>query len=289
MPINSQNWYVRWVRCLFDHFDTCDALAYGFLTVDTDLFPEPTRQHGFDPSEAMQGKKKSKDTDQTSEEGRSLPSKIVYMFQRVPTLAALFGETISFQSLATVLSVYFVRQLKDQVSLDTDRASFTGRFYAYVNGASAVVQFLVLPLARQILEPKWVYRLMPLILMPPLIYASFQSSSLMIAAFGFFALKTLDYSLRNVVNEMVYQPLDFESRYLGKEVIGVFANRFGKSGMSMILSLLAPLGLGTSQLSRVAVVMGTLWTTSSLLLSGLIMSNAEAERRVQEQRNKKQE
>jgi ATP/ADP translocase len=236
----------------------------------------------------MQGKTETKGTDQTSEESRPLPSKIVYMFRKVPTLAALFGETISFQSLATVLNVYFVRQLKDQISLDTDRASFTGRFYAYVNGASAVVQFLVLPLAREILEPKLVYRFMPLILMPPLIFASFQSSSMMVAALGYFSLKTLDYSLRNVVNEMVYQPLDFQSRYLGKEVIGVFANRFGKSGMSMILSLLAPLGLGTSQLSRVAVGVGSLWTTSSIILSRLIMSNAEAERRVQEQRNKKQ-
>jgi ATP/ADP translocase len=233
----------------------------------------------------MQGKK-STNPDQKPEDERSLLGKIAYMFQRVPTLAALFGETISFQSLSTVLNVYFVRQLKDQVSLDTDRASFTGRFYASVNGVSAVMQFLVLPLARQILEPKWVYLLMPFILMPPLIYAAFQSSSLIVAALGFFALKTMDYSLRNVVNEMVYQPLDFDSRYLGKEVIGVFANRFGKSGMSMILSLLAPLGLGTSQLSQFAVGVGSLWSTSSIFLSRLIMSNAEAERRVQQRNNK---
>jgi ATP/ADP translocase len=236
----------------------------------------------------LSNKKAHKDPDQSPEEGRSLFAKIVYMFQRVPALAALFGETISFQSLGTVLNVYFVRQLREHVSLDTDRASFTGRFYAYVNGVSAVMQFLVLPLARQIFEPKWVYRLMPLILMPPLIYAAFQSSSLMVAALGFFALKTMDYSLRNVVNEMVYQPLDFESRYLGKEVIGVFANRFGRSGMSMILSLLTPLGLGTSQLSRVAVGVGSLWSTSSILLSRLVMSNAEAEHLVQQRKTKEE-
>jgi len=245
-------------------------------------------QDGFDPSSTIQNKKKAKDPSHETEEELSLVGKITYMFQRVPTLAALFGETITFQSLGTVLSVYFVRQLKDQVSLDTERASFTGRFYASVNGASAVMQFLVLPLGMKFLEPKWVYCLMPLILMPTLIYAAFQSSSLMVAASGFFALKTLDYSLRNVVNEMVYQPMDFESRYLGKEIIGVFANRFGKSGMSMILSLLTPLGLGTSQLSRFAVGVGTLWTTSSVVLSRLTISNAEAERMVQE-RNKKQE
>lgn len=236
--------------------------------------------------------KTNKDDDKQVENGSSssLFSKTIYLFQRVPTLAALFGETISFQSLSTVLNVFFVRQLKDQIPLDVDRASFSGRFYAYVNGVSALLQFLVLPLARQILEPKWVYRGMPVVLMPLLIYAALlpsSSSRLTVAALGFFALKTLDYSLRNIVNEMVYQPLDFESRYLGKEVIGVFANRFGKSGMSMILSFLTPLGwLGTFQLSNFAVGVGTIWSTSAIVLSRRLMSNADAEQRVQERQKK---
>lgn len=195
-------------------------------------------------------------------------------------------EVISFQSLSTVLNVCFVRQLKDGVPLDTDRASFTGRFYAYINGVSALMQFFVLPLARNYLEPKWVYRVMPLILLPMLIYSSFQTSSLLVAAVAFFALKTMDYSLRNVVNEMVYQPLDFESRYLGKEVIGVFANRFGKSGMSIILSFLTPLGVGVAQLSQMAVAVASLWTASSIWLSGTTVTNAEAERLVQARQEK---
>jgi ATP/ADP translocase len=240
----------------------------------------------------MQQKKKTKNEDgnhkpaQMDElEEKSLLGKTIHLFQRVPTLAALFGEVICFQSLSTVLNVYFVRQLKDGVPLDTDRASFTGRFYAYINGSAALMQFLVLPLARNFLEPKWVYRLMPLVQLPLLIYSALQPSSLSMAAASFFALKTMDYSLRNVVNEMVYQPLDFESRYLGKEVIGVFANRFGKSGMSMILSLLAPLGVGVAQLSQLAIGVASFWATSSVWLSNRLVTNVEAERLVQERRN----
>jgi len=231
----------------------------------------------------MQSKKKkvSEDGKQVPLKDRSLIVKTAHLFQRVPTLAALFGEVISFQSLSTVLNICFVRQLKEGVPLDTDRASFTGRFYAYINGVSALMQFFALPLARNYLEPKWVYRLMPLILLPLLLYSSLQSSSLWTAALAFSALKTMDYSLRNVVNEMVYQPLDFESRYLGKEVIGVFANRFGKSGMSMILSFLTPLGVGVTELSQIAVAVASLWTTSSVWLSRTIVTNAEAERLVQ--------
>jgi ATP/ADP translocase len=206
-------------------------------------------------------------------------------------LAALFGEVIAFQSLSTVLNVCFVRQLREALPLDTDRASFTGRFYAAVNGSAGLMQFFILPLARKYLEPKWVYRFMPMLLLPLLIYSSLQTSSLWIATAAFFSLKTLDYSVRNVVNEMVYQPLDFESRYMGKEVIGVFANRFGKSGMSLILSFLTPFGIGVAQLSQLAVAVASVWASCSLWLSQNVVSNQEAERRVQSRQssNKKEQ
>jgi ATP/ADP translocase len=166
---------------------------------------------GFDPKDVRSKQSgKQSETKEEEEEEKSLLSKTGDLFRRVPTLAALFGEVIAFQSLSTVLNVCFVRQLKEQMPQDTARASFSGRFYAYVNGTSGLMQFFVLPLARKYLEPQWVYRLMPVLLLPWLVYASLQTSSLWISAAAFFNLKTLDYSLRNVVNEMVYQPLDFE-------------------------------------------------------------------------------
>lgn len=260
----------------------CTEVFWNIESIMCKVALIPTYQNGFDPSEVMASKTKTKPNDgnKVPLEDKSLLVKTAHLFQRVPTLAALFGEVISFQSLSTVLNVCFVRQLKDGVPLDTDRASFTGRFYAYINGVSALMQFFVLPLTRNYLEPKWVYRLMPVMLLPLLLYSSFQVTSLWTAAVAFFALKTMDYSLRNVVNEMVYQPLDFDSRYLGKEVIGVFANRFGKSGMSMILSFLTPLGVGITQLSQIAVGVASLWSTSSVWLSRTIVTNAEAERLV---------
>lgn len=169
-----------------------------------------SEEFGFDPKKDMETKKKKKPDGSTDDEELSLLSKTSNLFQRVPTLAYLFGEVISFQSLSTVLNICFVRQLKQHMPMDTDRAAFSGRFYAYVNGISGTMHFFLLPLARKYMEPKWVYRLMPTVLLPWLLYASLQTNNLWIAAAAFFNLKTLDYSLRNVVNEMVYQPLDFE-------------------------------------------------------------------------------
>jgi hypothetical protein len=163
----------------------------------------------FDPRD-MKKKQKGGDDRSKEDEEASLLTKTSQLFQRVPILAALFGEVITFQSLSTVLNICFVRQLKELMPLDTDRAAFSGRFYAYVNGVSGLMQFFVLPLARKYLEPRWVYRGMPMLLLPWLVYSSLQNSSLWVSTAAFFSLRTLDYSLRNVVNEMVYQPLDFE-------------------------------------------------------------------------------
>ena len=247
--------------------------------------------------EKQKKKDKEKENKKSSDESTSLLAKTSDLFRRVPTLAALFGEVITFQSLSTTLNVCFVRQLKESVPLDTNRASFTGQFYAYINGCSGLMQFIVLPLIRKYLEPKWAYRLMPAILLPILGYLNWTIgmgdgvfSLLWLTAAAFFCLKTLDYSLRNVVNEMVYQPLDFDSRYLGKEIIGVFANRFGKSGMSLILSFAtATFGasvIGVPELSQCSLLVGTGWTASSLWLSRFVLTNKEAEQQVQK-RNKK--
>jgi len=253
--------------------------------------------HGFDPSQELQQKQSKKDnTDSDTAvdtKDESLLAKTGRMFRTSPTLAGLFGEVIAFQSLSTVLNVCFVRQLKESILIDGDRAAYSGRFYAGVNGISGLMQFFVLPLLRKYLEPQWVYRFLPAVLMPLLVYASVISNSngLWIATVAFFALKSADYSIRGVATELVYQPLDFDARYLGKEVIGVFANRFGKSGTSMILSGLTGLGLlaKTKNMSQLAVGVGGVWSACSIYLSRNVVTNQQAEETVQKRSGKHRE
>jgi ATP/ADP translocase len=273
---------------------TCVTLAMSMVLADRAY--QLAQDHGFDPTPELSktSSKKHDKSPSSSCKEETLLAKTGRMFQTSPTLAGLFGEVISFQSLSTVLNVCFVRQLKDTLPVDTDRAAFTGKFYALVNGSSGLMQFLVLPLARKYLEPQWVYRFLPFLLMPLLIYSALQpTSTLWIAAVAFFALKSTDYSIRNVANEMVFQPLDFDARYLGKEVIGVFANRFGKSGMSLILSgmtTVLPSGrMGARQLSQLAVLVGTVWSSCSVYLSKHVVTNREAEAKVQERKHKQEE
>ena len=193
-----------------------------------------SQKHGFDPAKQMQEQQRSKDAKAAdSKQGRL--GKAVDLFRRVPTLLVLFLEVISFQSLSTILNVAFVRTLKQQIPQDVARAGYSARFYGIVNAVSAALQFLVLPLCMKYAEPAWIWRLMPVI---PLLFCGLQvskaESSLFLVAGAVFLCKTIDYSIRSVVYPMVYQPWDFESRFVGKEVIGVFGSRFGKSGMSLM-------------------------------------------------------
>jgi ATP/ADP translocase len=193
--------------------------------------------HGFDPAEQLQEQKKDAKTSASSADQGRLGTALA-LFRRVPTLSVLFCEVLTFQSLSTILNVCFVRTLKLEIPGDVARTAYTGRFYGLVNAVSAALQFLVLPLAMKYAEPAWIWRLMPVL---PLAFCVLQmvrtveqSSSLALVAAAVFLCKTLDYALRSVVYPMVYQPLDFESRYVGKEIIGVFGSRFGKSGMSLL-------------------------------------------------------
>jgi ATP/ADP translocase len=109
--------------------------------------------------------------------------------------------------------------------------------------------------------------------------------SLSLIAGAFYITKVMDYSFRSVVYAMVYQPLDFESRYVGKEIIGVFGSRFGKSGMALLVSAFTALfggAFGLRQLSWFAFGISSTWLSSTMWLSSLLPRKAEAQAIVEE-------
>lgn len=245
-----------------------------------------SEQHGFDPSLEMT-KNSAKKTSRNSNPAQTAAR----LFQEQPMLKALFMEVMSFQSLSTILNVCFVTKLKSLISNDMDRAAWTGKFYSSISAVSGVAQFLILPLFMKRIEPKWVWRLMPLLPLACTITTSLQGEpSLYLLAFAFFSAKVMDYSVRGVVNEMVYVPLDFESRYLGKEVIGVFGNRFGKSGMSLVLSAWTFIfgRFGVMSLTKLSTLASFTWMASAWRLSGGLPTKEQAQATV-DQRRKEQD
>jgi len=265
--------------------------------------------NGFDPSlelqeRARQKPKQPKHTDKSikeeEESNNSLVSQIrngITLFRRVPTLGALFIEALTFQSLSTILNTCFVTQLKDAIQNDGQRAAFTGNFYACVNGLSTIFQFLIMPILSRKVEAKVLWRAMPILpllcgllqvmpktLFPESLAISSSSSALYLIALSFLTAKTMDYSLRNILAEMAYVPLSFDARFKGKEIIAVFANRFGKSGMALILSALHFSSGGSIGLSGLTLAVTLSWFSSVVGLSKLIPTREEAEKMVEDRK-----
>lgn len=250
-----------------------------------------SQKHGFDPAAAQHKIAKSKEGASSNDDNENSQSRVAQaaeLFRRVPTLRALFTEGIAFQSFSTLVNIAMIRALRIEIPDDMARSAFAGRFFSAVSGASAICQFVLLPTFLKYLEPKRIWRLMPLM---PFGVCLFQclphgNSSLILMASALFTTKVMDYSLRSVVYNMVYQPLDFESRFLGKEIIGVFGSRFGKSGMSLLISGVSSLGLLSSlrELSYLSLTANTGWIFSTYWLSSMLPKQAEAQAVVEERR-----
>ena len=55
------------------------------------------------------------------------------------------------------------------------------------------------------------------------------ANSLHLISASFLLMKAMEYSIRGVTTEMVYVTLDYESRFLGKEIIGGMQNDSDRS------------------------------------------------------------
>jgi ATP/ADP translocase len=225
----------------------------------------------------------------TKQKDTSRWTQTVTLFQRVPTLRALLLECMAFQSCNTILGTAFVSSLKETIPDNLLRASYTGRFYALINAIAALFQFVCLPFVLHYMEPATMWRIMPIL---PLIVCCAQAMqsnlSLTLLAAAFFLAKVMDYSMRSVIYPMAFQPLDFEARYIGKEVIGVLGGRLGKSGMSLLLSLFTTIipTFGVRELVYLSVGASMSWTSGAWWLSRLIPDKATAEAIVEERKKK---
>lgn len=241
------------------------------------------REHGFEPTDRTNPKGKKFDNKKGSELSHEQMGKIEKarrLFQRVPVLKALFLEILSSQGLATVLNVCFVHRLGTAIPNDDDRAGWLGNYYSLINVITMVLQFGVLPPLMTVVEPRDLWRVIPIV---SLLFTGYQAlqvdPSLTIVAASLLVMKVSEYSARRMLDEMIFVPLDFESRFVGKEVIGVFGYRFGKSLMSLLLSGLTAIdeNFGLQKLSILSNLVCCSWMGTAWRLSNMVPTRAEAE------------
>ncbi|KAG7365358.1 TLC ATP/ADP transporter [Nitzschia inconspicua] len=261
----------------------CTALALVVSLIATNAAYSIAEKNGFSP-ERQQKKKSShhhkKRSKRAVEVEERLMVKAAKLFERVPVLRALFLEILASQGLATLLNICFVASVGKTIPDDTVRAGWVGNFYALINVFSMTLQFAVLPLLMQLIEPKDLWRATPLISLGFTTFQAFQKNpSLYAISASLLVMKVSEYSARRMLDEMVYVPLDFESRFLGKEIIGVFGYRFGKSLISLSLSGLTSLfgQFNLQSLSILSDVAAVMWAKTAWDLSSLVPTRKEAQ------------
>jgi ATP/ADP translocase len=271
----------------------CTGVALCLSLVATELAYTVADKNGFTPTQHSKkghskkghskkghSKKGHSKKDVKVDEKVSIFSKAQRLFKRVPVLRALFFEILASQGLATLLNVCFVKVLATSITDDNSRAGWVGNFYALINIITMALQFGVLPLLMRVLEPKDLWRVVPLISLVFTTFQAFQENpSLYVVAGSLLVMKFLEYSARRMLDEMVYVPLDFESRFVGKEIIGVFGYRLGKSLMSLSLSALTS-AFGDFNLQTLSIlcdVAGLAWAKTAWDLSSLVMTRKEAQ------------
>lgn len=240
--------------------------------------PSPKAQ----AADAAPGREKWRDNEVIEDDGtahssathKSLFSQAKTLFRRVPILGALFVEVLLCQSLSSLLNFLFLVKTKEAIPNDEERAGWSGKCYAWTNGVSGFLQFVVMPIAMKWVDPRYIWLVMPsAMILLVLCQCLVSNPSLLLVGLSFFWMKTQEYSFRPVVSELIYVTMDFESRYLGKEVINLMADRMGKSGMAMALFVASTFYDEQdllSTLSNVAFVAACAWLLSSLRLVRLI-------------------
>jgi ATP/ADP translocase len=245
-------------------------------------------QNGFTPSDTSKrrstGKSKSSAAAAANKSDihkAGVLKKATHLFARVPVLWSLFLEILASQGLATVLNVCFVARLGTAIPDDSERAGYVGIFFALINVVTMVLQFGILPPLMTMIEPKDLWRAIPVV---SILFTGLQAlqknPSLYTVSASLAAMKISEYSVRRMLDEMVYVPLDFESRFLGKEVIGVFGYRLGKSIMSLALSgvtLLTGDNFGLQELSILSNGVALVWMRTAWRLSNYVPTRQEAE------------
>jgi ATP/ADP translocase len=215
------------------------AVIIGSSAFFANLAYRVAAEYGFEPKK---NKKKEEEGDKHISSDESIIETSRKLFQRKPILGGLSYEVIFSQCFSSLLNFHFIVKVKETILGDKERAGWTGQQYAWINGVSGVMQFLMLPLLSKKVHERYLWLFMPCFMILLTSFQFYQSdSSLAVVGFTFVSLKTLEYSLRGQCSEIAFARLDYESRFLGKEMINLFANRLGKSAMALSLFLLTTL------------------------------------------------
>ena len=141
---------------------------------------------------------------------------------------------IFMQAAKTVMDFQFNTYLAKVFSDQDVRTQFSARIWGVVNSLSLCLQFVAAFIIIQFLGVKKSHFFVPVTLLTTTV-ASLVCPGFIMATCSFTLLQVFDYSIFNIIKEMLYIPLRSEEKFQAKAVIDVFAYRTAKALASLLV------------------------------------------------------
>jgi len=141
---------------------------------------------------------------------------------------------VLMQLSTTIMDYQFNTYLQERYPLQDLRTQFYGRLWGMINTCKLCLQFFATFLLLKFLGLRRSHFVVPGILLGNAILTLFQPTFAFIT-YGFSVIKTFDYSIFNIIKEMLYVPLKTDEKFKAKAIIDVFAYRSAKAFASVFV------------------------------------------------------
>ena len=174
---------------------------------------------------------------------------------------------VLMQLSTSVMDYQFNTFLQYRIPDQDLRTEFYGKLSGIINSVNLCLQFVASFLLVQFLGLRRSHILIPVILLMNAIGYLVRPTFAMIT-YSFGVIKTFDYSIFNIIKEMLYVPLKTDEKFKAKAIIDVFAYRSAKAFASVLiiaLQFICPTRLPYA-FSWAHVALFSLWIISVVVL-----------------------
>ena len=150
------------------------------------------------------------------------------------TLKFILLIVVLMQLSSTIMDYQFNTFLQERYPVQDLRTQFYGRLWGMINTCKLCLQFFATYLLLKLLGLRKSHFVVPGILLGNAILTLVQPTFSLIT-YGFSVIKTFDYSIFNIIKEMLYVPLKTDEKFKAKAIIDVFAYRSAKALASVFV------------------------------------------------------
>ncbi|MBT3182405.1 MAG: hypothetical protein HN337_07865 [Deltaproteobacteria bacterium] len=169
--------------------------------------------------------------------------------------------------IAVVLIDFEFNGVVESAFPDMDvRTGMIGKIYAIINSATFVLHLITGPLLRLVTVPGALISIPFILALSVVTFIAFPA--FMVVAVMKAASKVFDYTIFKSAKEILYIPLTYEEKTMGKSIVDMLSYRIAKGGASLLL--MGILGLGLMKIVP--------WVTLALILLWIVITWAIVKR-----------